>query len=79
MKSSVTFSGRADKSLAELETLARDVAAPLDEVTELYRIEHERLESTAKIKTFVPVFASRQVRTIFALRHNLIGERVGRA
>jgi hypothetical protein len=67
------------KQLAAIESLARDVEAPLNEVVELYRIEHAKLESTAKIKTYVPVFANRRVRTLFEMRHSLVGERVGSA
>jgi hypothetical protein len=79
MKPSVAFNTQNDKGRAELESLARDVAAPLEVVAELYRMEHERLESTAKIKTFVPVLAKRQVKTLFAVRHHLTDERVGLA
>jgi len=65
--------------LAAVESLARDIAAPIDEVIALYRIEHAKLESTAKIKTYVPVFANRRVRSLFELRHSLVGEHIGSA
>jgi hypothetical protein len=61
------------KQLAAIESLAREVAAPIDEVAALYRVEHAKLESTAKIKTYVPVLANRRVRTLFQMRHSLVG------
>lgn len=67
------------KQLAAIESLARDVEAPLNEVVELYRIEHAKLESTARIKTYVPVFANRRVRSLITSRHSLVREQAGSA
>jgi len=67
------------KQLAAIESLAKDVAAPIDEVVALYQIEHAKLESVAKIKTYVPVFANRRVRTLIELRHSLTREPIGSA
>lgn len=70
MSSTDQFKALADKQIAALESLAREVSAPVEEVAALYRIEHARLESTAKIKTYVPVFANRRVRTLFEIQHH---------
>jgi hypothetical protein len=51
------------KHQANIEALAREVSAPIDEVTALYTIEHAKLDAVARIKTFVPVIANRRVRS----------------
>lgn len=51
------------KHQAIIEALAREVSVPIDEVAELYSIEHAKLDAVAKIKTFVPVIANRRVRS----------------
>ncbi|MBC7982981.1 MAG: DUF3562 domain-containing protein [Candidatus Obscuribacterales bacterium] len=68
-----------DKNRAALEALAREIAAPVNEVEEIYLAEHAKLYSTARIKTYVSVFANRRVRSVFEMRHNLQRENVGRA
>jgi hypothetical protein len=47
---------------AELELLARKTGTPVDAVHEIYRIEREKLERSARIKTFVSVLAHRRVK-----------------
>ncbi len=47
---------------SEVELLARESDTPVDAVRELYRIEREKLEHSARIKTFVPVLAWRRVK-----------------
>jgi len=49
-----------------IEALAKETHAGVDRVRELYEAEHERLSSTARIKTFVSVIATRIVRTALA-------------
>lgn len=46
----------------EIELLARKTGTPVDAVQEIYRIEREKLERSARIKTFVSVLAHRRVR-----------------
>jgi hypothetical protein len=47
---------------AEIELLARETDMPLDLVQEIYVSEREKLERTARIKTFVPVLTHRHVK-----------------
>jgi hypothetical protein len=47
---------------AELELLARKTGTPVDAVQEIYRIERDKLERSARIKTFVSVLAHRRVK-----------------
>ncbi len=44
--------------------LARDTDTPVDVVQEIYRIERDKLERTARIKTFVSVLAHRRVKAL---------------
>ena len=48
----------------EVELLARETDTALDTVRELYRAEREKLELSARIKTFVPVLALRRVKEL---------------
>ena len=41
----------------DVELLARETDTPGQAVRELYRIERERLENSAVLKTFIPVLA----------------------
>lgn len=45
-----------------IEAISRDIDVPLIEVANLYKVERSNLECEAKIRSFVPVIASRQVR-----------------
>lgn len=47
-----------------IEALARENQASVDHVRELFEIEHRRLESEARVKTFVSVIATRLVRNV---------------
>ena len=47
-----------------IETLARENSASVDHVRELFESEHKRLESEARVKTFVAVIATRLVRNV---------------
>ena len=45
-----------------IETLAKENAAPVDHVRELYETEHARLNAEARVKTYVAVIATRLVK-----------------
>jgi hypothetical protein len=45
-----------------IEALAKENAAPLDHVRELYETEHAKLQAAARVKTYVSVIATRLVR-----------------
>jgi hypothetical protein len=47
-----------------IETLARETGSEPARVRELYERELAHLESTAKIKGFIPLLASRHVRRV---------------
>jgi hypothetical protein len=49
---------------SELELLARETGVPVEAVQEIYRIERDKLERSARIKTFVPVLAHRRVKAL---------------
>jgi len=49
---------------SEIELLARDTDTPVDVVQEIYRVERDKLERTARIKTFVSVLAHRRVKAL---------------
>jgi len=53
-------STRAKES--EIELLARETGTPVDTVREIYRVERDRLDRSARIKTFVAVLAHRRVK-----------------
>jgi Protein of unknown function (DUF3562) len=48
----------------EFEMLARETDTPLDMVREIYRTERDKLERSARIKTYVPVLAHRRVKAL---------------
>lgn len=66
---SVQFRNAADSSRQHLvhelaiEALVKETNVGVERVRELYEVEHARLSSQAKIKTYVSVFAARLVRT----------------
>jgi hypothetical protein len=47
-----------------IETLAKENSASVDHVRELFESEHARLNSEARVKTFVSVIATRLVRRV---------------
>ncbi len=49
---------------SEIELLARETDTPVDTVQELYRAEHDKLERSARIKTFVSVLVRRRVKAL---------------
>jgi Protein of unknown function (DUF3562) len=47
-----------------IEALAKENRASVDHVRELFETEHARLNSEARVKTFVSVIATRLVRNV---------------
>ena len=45
-----------------IESLARETDTPLDTVREIYRVEHDELERSSRVKTFISVLAHRRVK-----------------
>jgi Protein of unknown function (DUF3562) len=52
---------------SEIELLARETGTPVDTVQEIYRVERDRLERSARIKTFVSVLAHQRVKALLHL------------
>ena len=44
--------------------LARETDTPLDTVREIYQVERDKLERSARIKTYVSVLAHRRVKAL---------------
>jgi hypothetical protein len=51
---------------SEIEFLARETGTPVDTVQEIYRVELDKLDRSARIKTFVPLLAHQRVKTLLA-------------
>jgi hypothetical protein len=51
----------------EFEMLARETDTPLDTVREIYRVERDKLERSARIKTYIPVLAHRRVKALLQM------------
>jgi hypothetical protein len=49
---------------SDIELLARETDTPLDTVRAIYRLEHDKLERSARIKTYVSVLAHRRVKAL---------------
>jgi len=49
---------------SEIESLARETGTSVDTVQEIYRVERDKLERSARIKTFVSVLAHRRVKAL---------------
>jgi hypothetical protein len=54
--------GDPAKQQQAIEALAKESETSVEHVRELYEIEHARLVSQARVKTFVSVIATRLVR-----------------
>ncbi len=64
MNATVNFTHCAGEvSRAAMESLARELSVPLEQVEEACRREAEALESDARIKNFVPVLVTSRVRS----------------
>ena len=53
-----------------IEALARETASSVDHVRTLFETEHARLDSQARVKTFVSVIATRLVRNVLQAERN---------
>jgi hypothetical protein len=62
--------GDPAKQQQAIEALAKESHAPVEHVRELYEIEHARLNSQARVKTFVSVIATRLVRNVLHAERN---------
>jgi hypothetical protein len=51
-----------------VEVLAQESRAPIDDVAQLYGKELAKLEVDARIKSFIPIFALRNVRDLLRQR-----------
>jgi hypothetical protein len=60
MKSMQNSESRKHQHAVEL--LSRETQTSIERVSELYYIEHAKLERVARVKVFVPIFTSRKVR-----------------
>ncbi len=49
-----------------IDVLARETETPAEVIKDIYVIEHSKLERVARIKTFVPVLASRKVKLLLS-------------
>ena len=49
---------------SEIELLARETDTPVDTVQEIYQTEHEKLERSARIKTFISVLVHQRVKAL---------------
>jgi hypothetical protein len=52
----------------DLEALAREMQVPLDDVAQLYAREFATLAAGARITSFLPILATRKVRTLLRQR-----------
>jgi hypothetical protein len=59
------ISPAAGVSSAAMESLARELGVTLEQVETVFRREIERLGAQARIKSFLPVLVTRQVRSEF--------------
>jgi hypothetical protein len=53
---------------ADIEKLARETDMPVELVQKIYSSEREKMERTARIKTYVPVLVHRQVKALLRER-----------
>jgi hypothetical protein len=68
------------RSTVEIELLARETGTPIDTVQEIYRAEVDKLERSARVKTFVSVLAHQRVKALLRIaRESLLNEPVGQA
>jgi Protein of unknown function (DUF3562) len=57
-----TYGAFAATRESDIESLARETDTPLDTVREIYRAEHDELDRSARVKTFISVLAHRRVK-----------------
>jgi hypothetical protein len=59
-----TYAPATNARESDIESLARETDTPLDTVRAIYRLERDKLERSARIKTYVPVLAHRRVKAL---------------
>jgi hypothetical protein len=64
-----TIQAEKDSRQSDIERLARETAVPIETVHEIYEIEHARLSTEARIKTFVGVLTRRRVKEFLEARY----------
>lgn len=52
-----------------IEAISKDIDLPVVEIAHLYKIERASIQDGAKIKTYIPVIASRNVRIKLKQHH----------
>jgi len=57
-----TIQAESDSRQSDIERIARETAVPIETVHEIYDIEHAKLETQARIKTFIGVLTRRRVK-----------------
>ncbi len=55
---------------ALVESIAKELKEPVDEVRALYESELTDLRAQARVETYVPIFASRKVRAVLRGRRH---------
>jgi Protein of unknown function (DUF3562) len=58
------YAGDPARHQQVIEALAKENRASVDHVRQLFESEHKRLDSEARVKTFVAVIATRLVRNV---------------
>jgi hypothetical protein len=59
-----TIQAESDGRQSDIERLARETAVPIETVHEIYEIEHAKLATEARIKTYVGVLTRRRVKDL---------------
>ena len=52
---------------SEIELLARETGTPVDTVQEIYRVERDKIDRSARIKTYVSELAHQRVKALLHL------------
>ena len=73
MNSTLLYKNETEEKLHRnaIQTLVRETRMPEDIVCSLYESVFERLKSHARIKDFLPIFISREVKDILLRKVNL--------
>ncbi len=73
MNSTLLYKNETEEKLHRnaIQTLVRETRMPEDSVCSLYESVFARLKHHAKIKEFLPIFVSREVKDILLQRVNL--------
>jgi hypothetical protein len=67
-----TIQAERDSRQMEIERLARETAVPVETVHEIYEIEHAKLATEARIKTFVGVLTRRRVKDFLQAQYRAV-------